>query len=435
MNEVVTREATRESYTGWEIAVDLPYRDVVLAELLKLGPSGNQPCAKLGEAEPLLDLGLITLLQVDATTAKIKDYFGPRLRVPDPEVPDVVTIIDGLRLHFSDNHGGWEPRMGLNRNTDTIGGLPHIGTGDWYYPTAKGGVPELAVAPVTSPFGQGVRVGVIDSVLFRNERLTDRWYALESKSILPDAAEYEFLNGHSAFVAGQILSRAPGAKLEIHGVLDGPDSTATVWEVAKAMARFLSIGISVLNLSIGCYTADGKPPFVLERAVEVLASHGIVLLAAAGNHGQDGGSDTIPPNAPIFPAACPGAIAVGALTDHGSGFCRAPYSPAAEWVDLYAPATDVISTYFKGTVRITQIPGLPKPPAELVEFDGHATWSGTSFAAAAVAGEIARFAVPGKKTPQQVLNEFLARDPRSNGNKGIGKYLADIPVCPHDNEE
>ena len=78
MNEVVTREATRESYTGWEIAVDLPYRDVVLAELLKLGPSGNQPCAKLGEAEPLLDLGLITLLQVDATTAKIKDYFGPQ---------------------------------------------------------------------------------------------------------------------------------------------------------------------------------------------------------------------------------------------------------------------------------------------------------------------------------------------------------------------
>jgi subtilisin family serine protease len=283
--------------------------------------------------------------------------------------------------------------------------------------------------------GRGVRVGVIDSVMFRNPQLSDRFYVLESSSLLPDGAdEYFFLNGHGTFVTGQILKRAPAAKLEIRGVLNGPNSTATVWEVAKAMASFLSIGIGVINLSIGCYTRDAQPPFVLERAVDVLSSHGVVLLAAAGNHGK-GSSTTIPRNAPIFPAACPGAIAVGALTAHEDGaFCRAPYSPTAQWVNLVAPGTSVTSTYLSGKVKFPQLAGL-SPAPEPEEFHGTASWTGTSFATAAVSGEIAKLTVPGETTPLQALNTLLHRDPRTHGNDGIGKYLAEIPVCTDDEQQ
>lgn len=431
MNEFVTREQTAERYLDSEIAVDLPYRDVVLANLLELDPDENAPCAELGDKEPLLDLGLISLLQVKRTATAIKARFGDKIQDRGPEFHDVDIILEGLRLHIREHHGDWLPRMGLNRHAETIGGLPHIGTGGQDYPTSLLETLELpSVSEPDGQDGQGVRVGVIDSVMFRNPQLADRFYVLESASLLPDGLpKYSWLNGHGTFVAGQILKRAPAAKLEIRGVLDGPNSTATVWEVAKAMASFLSIGIGILNLSVGCYTRDAQPPFVLERAVQVLASHGIVLLAAAGNHGN-GTSVTIPRNAPIFPAACPGAIAVGALTDHGTeGLHRAPYSPTAEWVNLVAPGTSVVSTYLTGNVEFFRLPGLTVPPFAQKEFHGSASWTGTSFATAAVSGEIARLTIPGQTTPLQALNKLLERDPRGKGNDGIGKYLAEIPVC------
>ena len=424
MNDFVTRQETHEAYHGWEIAVDLRYRDVVLANLKELDSEADPPSAEAGDAEPRLDLGIVTLPAVDRTAGKIRVKYGA---LPERDYP-IDTVLEGLRHHISVKHGGWEIRMGKNRNTDTVGGLPHIGTGGWYYPTAEGQVSVFELEPETSPEGQGVRVGVIDSVMFANPQLANRWYALEASSHLSGPEPFSWLNGHSAFVAGQILRRAPAAKLEIRGVLDGPDSTATVWEVARAMASFLSTGVGVLNMSVGCYTADGKAPFVLERAVDVLSRAGVVLVASAGNHGESGASDIVR-NAPIFPAACAGAVAVGALwADESNHFYRAPFSPDAQWVNLVAPGLNVHSAYLKGKVQIFRLPGLTPPPAGLVDFPGAATWSGTSFSAAAVSGEIARLAVPGK-TPMQVLDGLLAREPNQQ-NGAIGRYHQGMPVKP-----
>ncbi|MGH3881582.1 MAG: S8 family peptidase [Actinophytocola sp.] len=430
MNDIVRRADTAEAYQDWQIAVDLPDRDIALANLLELDPDEEKPCATLGDSEPRLDLGLIELLDVKRTADKIREKYGADRPAREPDSPDVVTVIEGLRHHIAKKQSGWEIRMGLNRHTETIGGLPHIGTGGWYYPTTVNSISEFP--PDTVSEGRDVRVGVIDSVVFPNKRLVDRFYVLESSSILQPADHYSWLNGHSAFVAGLILQRAPAAKLEIRGVLDGRDSTATVWEVAKAMARFLAVGVGVLNLSIGCYTADGKAPFVLERAVDVLNRQGIVMVAAAGNHGASGATTGIKANSPIFPAACPGATAVGALEVRGGQFYRAPFTPDVQWLNLVAPGMDVVSTYLQGKVQFHELPGIPLPLPADADFPGIAKWSGTSFAAATVTGEIARIIATGK-TPRQALDELVAQDPQEH--EGVGKYLPDMAVLqPHEQQ-
>ena len=51
-------------------------------------------------------------------------------------------------------------------------------------------------------------------------------------------------------------------------------------------------GVQVLNLSLGCSTADGQAPMVLERAIAQLTPT-MAVVAAAGNHGTDKLDDTI----------------------------------------------------------------------------------------------------------------------------------------------
>jgi subtilisin family serine protease len=106
-----------------------------------------------------------------------------------------------------------------------------------------------------------------------------------------------------------------------------------------------------------------------------------VVVAAAGNEGA---------TEPTFPAAFKDVIAVGAQQAPGGG--RACFSNHGSWVDACAMGRRVHSTFFEDLVA-TPEPILPTcladPPPGLQQFQGFATWSGTSFAAPCVAGAIA----------------------------------------------
>jgi thermitase len=109
-------------------------------------------------------------------------------------------------------------------------------------------------------------------------------------------------------------------------------------------------GAKIINISLGTSTFSE----LLQEAVNRAIDAGVLVVAAAGNSGTES-------NAPSYPAAFPGVIAVAA-TD--STDVRAPYSTSGSYVSIAAPGTGIYSTY----------PG------------GYATMSGTSAAAAHVSG-------------------------------------------------
>ena len=188
------------------------------------------------------------------------------------------------------------------------------------------------------------------------------------------------------------------------------------------MAGFIGSGVDILNLSFGCFTDDGEPPLVLARVVSLLSAE-ILLVAAAGNHGDVDelrAKGTLPDQpwtrgltskTPLWPAAFDEVIAVGA-TD---GDNPAPFSPQTPWVDMTAPGVDVESTYLTGEVKLASPPqGSPTTTFS----NGLAYWDGTSFAAAAVSGAVAAKIMPGRRDARQAL-AYVRESPED----GIRPYM------------
>jgi membrane-anchored mycosin MYCP len=410
---------------------------VAIADLAAVrGALGSFPVGR-EERHERLSLALLTLQDVEAAARKLRaDDSGLAARATEAkqlagspngiEPSDLDLLIFWLRAHFRSAYDGWVPTIGKNRVIDPVRGLPYIGGGGEGNPHFGGfgdpgtspGVNGETIAVTPSPSaqppgwpprraaepGQGVRVGVLDTRLYPDAWLAGG-YVAAAKDMLPVPAAgdspFPASAGHATFIAGLILRRAPGAELVIRPVLN-EKAVGRAWDVAKHMADFIGSGVDILNLSFGCYTDDGEPPLVLERAVSLVSGE-ILLVAAAGNHGdidelkKEGElKDTswargLTPRTPVWPAAFDEVIAIGA-TD-------APFSPKTPWVDLTAPGVNVVSTYLTGEVKL----GSPKGPPTASFSNGFAYWNGTSFAAASVSGAVAAKIRPGQCDARQAL--------------------------------
>ena len=146
----------------------------------------------------------------------------------------------------------------------------------------------------------------------------------------------------------------------------------------------------------------------------------MILVAAAGNHGDDEMPEPATAGAPhsgsaLWPAALPGVVAVGAadvgLDGTAFTFSDADFTPVGPgWIDVWAPGVDVVSTYVDGPVEM--------PGSGPRTFAGYARWSGTSFAAADVTGEIAAIAQQDRIPPRDALHRILGR-PSKGGEYDI----------------
>jgi subtilisin family serine protease len=178
--------------------------------------------------------------------------------------------------------------------------------------------------------------------------------------------------GHGTFIAGIVLQHAPAAEITIAKVLD-EDGVTDELTIATALAR-LHADVDIVNLSLGGYTVGDRPPLSFARALQALEPEAVIV-AAAGNAGLH--------DRPFWPAAFPfpDVVAVAALDEDGKLAAFSNYGP---WVDLARPGVDVLSTFptHDGPRRADEA-GDPDL------YDGFARWSGTSFAAARVTGEIA----------------------------------------------
>ena len=238
---------------------------------------------------------------------------------------------------------------------------------------------------------------------FQQKSALETWDVDENLRIDPIA-------GHGTFIAGLVKMIAPHARVLVHGPVSGygdiseHDLTLVLEKVAERTPP-----PTIVNLSLGGYAVEDMSE--LRQAVQDLHDKGIIVVASAGNDATC---------RPTYPAALPGVISVGALGAYGP----AHFTNFGDWVRACAPGVDIVSTFFEDA------PTCNGPD----RFSGWARWSGTSFAAPAVAGALARVMCEGLG-PNAVIDAKSARvavkrlidDPGLFRIPGLGAVVNQIP--------
>jgi hypothetical protein len=189
----------------------------------------------------------------------------------------------------------------------------------------------------------------------------------------PVTGEFYGYWGHATFLAGLIRLTAPDAQV-ISVKLMSDDGTLSDDDLASALdwlTQYIADGhvVDVVLMAFGRPKEPGEDnPASLVRQFGELGCKGVTIVASAGNAGLD--TETIP----ACLAADPGSpvVSVGAGT---SAENREHYSNYGPWVRKWRTGT------------VTSLMPLMRDPDS--DGNGFAQWSGTSFSAAIVAGELA----------------------------------------------
>jgi thermitase len=125
-----------------------------------------------------------------------------------------------------------------------------------------------------------------------------------------------------------VAGTCPNCSILAAKVLDAT-SVGTDFGVAQGIDWSKNNGAKVINLSLG---GPGKST-ALENAVNNAWNAGVVVVAAAGNTGD---------NTTFYPGAFTNSIAVAATDKHDK---RASFSTYGNWIDVAAPGVKIASTY------------------------------------------------------------------------------------------
>jgi subtilisin family serine protease/subtilase family serine protease len=187
-------------------------------------------------------------------------------------------------------------------------------------------------------------------------------------------------HGHGTHVAGSIAAAmdngtgdpaapegvagvAPHARILAYKVCRA-DGTCDDFAIQQAIARAVTDGARVINLSLG----DTAYSQGLDDAVQDAWNAGLVIVAGAGNDGT---------TQPFYPAALDNVISVAAFDEHHR---RPSFSNYGSWVDISAPGNAIMSSYLSAGCSPSTTPG---------DVGCYAFNTGTSMASPHVAGAAA----------------------------------------------
>ncbi|MBX3015380.1 MAG: S8 family peptidase [Caldilineaceae bacterium] len=205
--------------------------------------------------------------------------------------------------------------------------------------------------------GRGVKVAILDTGIDTNH--PDLAVA-GGVSFVPGVSSWDDDHGHGTHCAGiagarnnntGVVGVAPRCSLYAVKVLNSVGAGQLSWILA-GMGWAATNKMQVVSMSLGSNvsTPDATCVVAYQRAADLIAQQGGIIVAAAGNNGRD-------PNNPWVgqPARCPGFMAVAAvdrnraLADFSS---RGPASLSElRGVEIAAPGVSVQSTWPGGGYR------------------------------------------------------------------------------------
>ncbi len=259
---------------------------------------------------------------------------------------------------------------------------------------------EADKAWLVSREGQGTTVCVLDSGIDPNHiELQGRVDLTRTVSFVADEAATSDFAGHGTFVSAMInangivmASVAPKVNLCMVKVLDKTGSGSFA-DVIDGIVYATDAGADVINMSLGAYFSrkeDGAKELIraLQRAVDYASRKGVVVVAAAGNEGQNLNRDG---SFISVPAELNHVISVGATAPTAQmNFDNiASYSNfGAKGVDVFAPGGDFVEG---GQVEDLVLSACS---SSILDFDcasgdQYLFGAGTSFAAPEVSGQAA----------------------------------------------
>lgn len=178
-------------------------------------------------------------------------------------------------------------------------------------------------------------VAVLDTGIDRAHEDLDGRVVAEINFTKSDTADDIY--GHGTHVAGiiaanddnnlGIIGLAPTSRLANVKVADDK-GRCQVSALADGIIWAVDNGASVINISIELRESTSR----LEEAVNYAWENGAIIVAAAGNDGNE---------TPIYPAGYENCIGVTAIRENGE---LAPLANYGDWVDVAAPGFNIYST-------------------------------------------------------------------------------------------
>ncbi|MGC9500471.1 S8/S53 family peptidase [Streptomyces sp. WG7] len=362
-----------------------------------------------------------------------------RIRVADPGEGDRVgdpTVAHAMRsLRTMEGRAG---RRLISRN-HVVSIAVNACPGDEPVPVPISEPPNPAAAETAYDAGTAVGVLVIDTGLMHDYRSYPLLAHTDGDAQVRECDDDGVLQqyvGHGTFIAGLVAAVAPNTDVTVLGTLNDAGAILES-ELGEKLFEAVDRGgwPEVLSLSAG--TSNGRTDGLLgvQAFMEELREQRTLLVAAAGNNASA---------TPFWPAAyadLPGwensVLSVGAL--RGDGEFGACFSNHGGWVKAYAPGERLTSAFtgfqapvpyiyqhstydacrygfgYACTCQYPRHNGVLSEPGEApakpdqVMFEGHAQWSGTSFATPVVAGLVASYMTAHKeRDPREARKQLLA---------------------------